>query len=111
MLDFQDDMTTVFFGSDFAARFRRHRAGAAPKDVVGILGIVDEEALEGRVMTASRALRSPAICDVRADDVLEVLDEMPSMGIQTGTRFRVLDQPKRVNDGEEIEALLGSVSP
>lgn len=110
MLDLEEDMTEVFFGDDFAARFVRHRAGAAAKDVVGILGIADEEALEGRVVASARQLRAPAVCDVLADDVLEVVDELPAFGIKAGTRFRVLDKPRRVNDGAEMEALLGSVS-
>lgn len=110
MLDLEDDMAEVFFSDDFAARFVRHRAGATPKDVVGILGIADEEALEGRALTSARQLRAPALSDVLANDVLEVVDELPAFGIQAGTRYRVLDKPRRVNDGAEMEALLGSVS-
>lgn len=111
MLDFEDDMAEVFFGADFAARFLRHRAAVDSKTVVGILGIADEDALNGRVIAAARVLRAPALSDVRADDVLEVLDAMPSLGVMAGACFKVLEQPKRVNDGAELEALLGSVSP
>ncbi|SFF14822.1 hypothetical protein [Paracidovorax wautersii] len=109
MLHLEEDMRTVFFGSDFAARFRRHRAGELAREVVGIVGTVDDEALEGRVFAASRTLRYPADCELRADDVLECLDEAASQGIKVGTRFRVLEAPRRVNDGAEMEALLGSV--
>jgi hypothetical protein len=110
VLDFEDDMAAVFFGADFAARFLRHRAAVESKAIAGILGIADEEALEGRVIAAARVLRVPALSDVRVDDVLEVLDAMPALGVLAGARFKVLDQPKRVNDGAEMEALLGSVS-
>ncbi|GKS96947.1 hypothetical protein [Acidovorax sp. SUPP2825] len=110
MLDFEDDMANVFFGSDFAGRFLRHRAGAESKIIVGIFGVADEEALEGRVIAAARVLRGPAVSDVRADDVLEAVDPIPSLDVLAGARFKVIDQPKRVNDGAEKEALLGSVS-
>lgn len=110
MLGIEDDMAGVFFGSDFAARLQRRRAGVDPKVITGILGIADEEGLEGRVIASARVLRTPALSDVRADDVLETLDAMPSLGIAVGARFRVLEAPKRVNDGAEMEALLGSVS-
>ncbi len=109
MLDLEDDMRGVFFSADFAARFQRTRTGQAVKQVVGILGIADDEALEGRAMAAARTLRLPSYSDVRADDVLQALDDMPSLGVPAGTRFKVLDQPRRVNDGAEMEALLGSV--
>lgn len=109
MLDLEDDMRGVFFSDDFAARFQRTRAGQAAQDVVGILGIADDEALEGRVIAAARTLLLPAASDVRSGDTLQALDNLPSIGVPAGTRFRVLDVPRRVNDGAEMEALLGSV--
>lgn len=109
MLDLGDDMRTVFYGGDFAATFRRHRRATAPKEVVGILGIADEDALDGKALAVARTLRMPSGCDVGADDVLEVVTGMPCLGVPEGARFRVLDKPARVNDGAEMEALLGSV--
>lgn len=111
MLHLEEDLATVFYGDDFAAKFLRHRVSTPPKDVAGILGIADEDALAGKVIAAARTLRMPSGSDVRADDVLEVLVGMPSMGVPAGTRFKVLERPERVGDGSEIEALLGSVAP
>jgi hypothetical protein len=109
MLDMGEDMSTVFYGGDFAATFMRHRPATAPKEVAGILGIADEDALDGKALTVARTLRMPSGCDVRADDILEVVTGMPSLGVLEGARFKVLDKPVRVNDGSEMEALLGSV--
>ena len=111
MLDFEEDMAEVFFSDDFATRFERVRAAAAPLAVAGILGIADEEALEGRVIATVRVLRLPAACDVRVGDVLVALDSMPSQGIEVGARFKVLEPPQRVIDGAEMDALLGSAPP
>lgn len=110
MLDFREDMRTVFFGSDFASTFSRQRASVPDVDVVGILGIADDEALDGKVIAAARVLRMPTDLDVRADDVLIVRQAIPDLGVAIGARFKVLEKPKRVNDGAEMEALLGSVS-
>jgi hypothetical protein len=111
MLDLEADMDTVFFGPDFATTFTRHRPPAADLNVVAILGVADEEALGGHVVTAARTLRMPATVDVRADDVLLVTQVMPGMGVSVGDRFTVIDEPRRVTDGMEMEALLGSVRP
>ena len=109
MLDLENDMATVFYGADFTATFTRQRAATADVNVVLIFGVVDEEALDGRAMAASRLVRMPATQDVRADDVLVAVHAIPGQGIAAGARFRVLDNPQRVNDGMEMEALLGSV--
>lgn len=109
MIDLEDDMRGVFFSADFATRFERTRAGQAANEVVGILGVADDEALDGHAMAAARTLRLPSGSDVRADDVLQALEAMPLLDVAVGTRFKVLDQPQRVNDGAEMEALLGSV--
>lgn len=111
MLNLEEDLATVFYGADFAARFVRHRASTTTKEVAGILGIADAEALDGKVIAAARTLRLPSGSDVRADDVLEVLTGMPSQGVLVGARFRVLQKPERVGDGAEMETLLGSVAP
>lgn len=109
MLDLEADMRDVFFSAEFSARFQRTRAGQAATEIVGILGIADDDALDGHAIAAARTLCLPSSSDVRADDVLQALDDMPSFGVPLGTRFKVLDQPRRVNDGTEMEALLGSV--
>lgn len=110
MLDLEEDMATVFYGSDFAATFTRQRPSVADVDVTAIFGVVDEEALEGRAMAATRKVQMPVTQDVRADDVLVAKAAIPALNIAAGARFRVLDNPQRVNDGMEMEALLGSVS-
>ena len=70
MLNLEEDMTTVFYGPDFANTFTRQRPAAADVDVTVIFGVVDEEALDGRSMAATRKVQMPATQDVRADDVL-----------------------------------------
>lgn len=111
MLDLEEDMATVFYGPDFATTFTRQRPSVADVDVVLIFGVVDKEALEGRAMAATRKVQMPVTQDVRADDVLVAKEAIPALSIAVGARFRVLDNPQRVNDGMEMEALLGSVSP
>lgn len=111
MLDLEEDMASVFYGSDFASTFTRHRPSVADVDVTVIFGVVDEEALDGRAMAATRKVQMSATQDVRADDMLVAKDAIPGHHIAAGARFRVLDNPQRVNDGAEMEALLGSVSP
>lgn len=110
MLDLEEDMAAVFYGPDFATTFSRQRPSVADVDVVLIFGVVDEEALDGRAIAATRKVQMPASQDVRADDVLVAVQAIPGQNIAAGARFRVLDNPQRVNDGMEMEALLGSVS-
>lgn len=110
MLHLDHDMDAVFFGPDFAARFRRQRGPGDVKDVVGILGIADKEALEGRVVASARTLLMPGCSDVKADDVLTSLEDISALGVCAGTAFKVIDVPRRINDGAELEALLGSVA-
>lgn len=109
MLNLEEDLAAVFFGDDFTATFLRQRPLAPDVEVAVILGVVDDEALEGRAIAAVRTARMPATADVRADDVLVALAAIEGMGIDMYTRLRVLDNPQRVNDGMELEALLSSV--
>lgn len=109
MLDLEADLAAVFFGADFATPFTRQRPLVADVQVLGILGVTDEEALDARAIASTRSLRIPATADVRADDVLVAVQAIPAAGVAQGTKFRVLDMPQRVNDGMEYEALLGSV--
>lgn len=111
MLDLASDLHTVFFGPDFATPFVRTRHGLDAVPVVGILGAVDEEALEGRVMAAVRELRLPASYDLRAGDELTAAEAIPALGVAIGAAFRVLEPPQRDVDGAEQIVLLGSATP
>lgn len=109
MLDLAGDLATVFFGADFATPFTRQRPGAADVTVMAIIGAVDSEALEGRAMSAVRTAHFSAGQDVRAGDKL-IASQAASPEVPAGTAYRVLDTPRRVNDGLELEALLGSAT-
>jgi hypothetical protein len=102
------DLVAVFYGADFAQLFARRRNGVDDVELRAILGTADDQALEGRAMAASRIARFPAGLDVRVDDRLVALEDWP--GVPTGTTFRLLDNPQRVVDGLEVEAVLGSAS-
>jgi len=108
MIDHARDLAEVFFGEDFAIRFVRLRSATADLELRAILGSVDDEALEGRVVAAARTALYATGPDVRVGDQLRVLEDgWP--GVPVGTTFKVLDIPRRVNDGSETKALLGSV--
>jgi hypothetical protein len=109
MLDLDRDLREVFYGDDFALTFSIERQGAVVGTAAGILGVIDDEALDGRVIAAERTLRLPSIHDLRDRDVLIMQADEPTIGVRVGDRFRVLDAPQRVNDGSEMEALLSSV--
>lgn len=109
MIDHAHDLATVFYGPEFATHFRRVRPSAADVDVMVIVSAVDEEALEGRVVTAVRTARFVAGQDVRADDVMVAMQAI-GVEVPVGTAFRLLEKPRRVNDGLELEALLGSAT-
>ena len=112
MLDLlADDIDSVFFGADFARTFTRYRPLADGVEFAAIFGMADEEVLEGRSLAAARVLRLPANVDLRAGDVVTAVQAIDAMGVSAGTQFRVLEMPVRVNDGMELEALLGSVTP
>lgn len=110
MLDLADDLRDVFFGADFAVPFTRRRLAADDVTVQLILGTVDDEALDGRAMSAVRVAHFAAGQDVRADDKL-LAQQAVGPDVPAGTAYRVLDTPRRVNDGLELSALLGSAVP
>lgn len=110
MLDLAEDLATVFFGPDFATPFTRQRHAAADVPVVVIIGVADDEALDGRALATTRTALMPATADVRADDVMVAVQAIPGTGIAAGQRFTVLDTPRRTVDGAEMEALLGSAA-
>ncbi len=109
MIDHAHDLATVFYGPDFASPFLRVRPLADDVEVMAILGTVDDDALEGRVIAATRTARFVGGQDVRADDRLIAVDPV-SADVPAGTAFRVLEKPRQVNDGLELEALLGSAT-
>lgn len=111
MLDLDHDLREVFYGGDFALTFSVERQGAVVAVVTGIVGVIDDEALDGRVIAAERTLRLPSTHDLRERDVLVAQGAEPTIGVRIGERLRVLARPQRVNDGSEMEALLGSVRP
>jgi hypothetical protein len=107
MIDLQGDIERVFYGPDFAALFLRRRPGVDDLAVPVIIGTQDREALEGRAMAANRHATFPASRDVQLDDLL-VAQEAVS-GYPSGTIFRVMARPQRVNDGLEMEAQLSAL--
>jgi len=111
MLDLDRDLREVFYGDDFALTFSIERQGAVVGSATGILGVIDEEALDGRVIAADRTLRLPSIINLRERDVLIAQADEPTIGVRVGARLRVLAMPRRVHDGSEMEALLGSARP
>lgn len=110
MIDHAQDLATVFYGDDFATPFTRRRSVAVDVTVMVILGTVDADALDARARAATRVGRFFAGQDVRADDLL-IAEAAAGPEVPIGTTFKLLDKPRRVNDGLEVEALLGSVTP
>ena len=88
----------VYFGDDFAVEVTRQRQGADEVSFRAIFGVADLDALQGYALNAEAMLRWPEGPDVRADDRLTI----------DGRTFVVLETPRRVVDGRELEALLGS---
>ena len=109
MIDHQSDLAAVFYGADFAARFTRRRPAAPDLELRAILGTVDDDALDGRAIAATRMARMPAGQDVQLDDLLIALERI-DVDTPVGTAFKVLDRPRRVVDGNELELLLGSAT-
>ncbi|MBN9411342.1 MAG: hypothetical protein J0H69_19530 [Burkholderiales bacterium] len=103
----EDDLAAVFYGPDVATPFRRHRPAVEPAPVWAIVGVVDAEEFEGRVLAAQRTAQMPASADVRVGDELEALAAVDA-SMPIGTRFKVLEGA-RVVDGREFRALLGGV--
>jgi len=108
MIDHARDLAEVFFGEEFAIRFVRLRSATEDIEVRAILGSVDDDALEGRVVAAARTVHFAAGQDVRVGDQLRALED-GGPDVPIGTTFKLLDTPRRVNDGNEMRALLGSV--
>lgn len=107
MIDAAADLAAIYAGPEFALTFTRSRDGAADLDVRVIVGTVDEEALQSHIVARQCKVSFATGADVRADDVLTAVDVVDAV-TPAGTRFVVLAEPKRINDGLECEALLGS---
>lgn len=107
MIDHAADLAEVFYGPDSAYPFTRKRPGFADVTVMVIMGADDRSALEDRVIATHRLGRFVASQDVRAGDLLVAQQEVP-LQLAQGAALRVLEAPERVNDGMEMEALLGS---
>lgn len=107
-MDFAADLDRVFFAPPFAFPFLRVRPATAAVDVWLIVGIEDDTVLDGRAVAQRRTAHFAAGKDVRVDDVLVAVRDV-SREIRAGDSFRVIEPPRRVNDGMEMEALLSSV--
>ena len=81
MLDLEDDMRGVFFSADFAARFWRTRAGQAGQEVVGILGVADDEALQGRVIAAAWSGKLKTGCTMVGLSAMMLFSEVEMVNI------------------------------
>lgn len=110
MIDPAADLAAILAAPDFAKSFRRIRPLAEPVDVRMIVGTVDEEALQRYALSCVRKALFAAGSDVRVDDEILALEAV-DINIPEGTMLKVLDIPQRVNDGLEVEALLGSATP
>jgi hypothetical protein len=109
VIDAASDLAGIFASDDFAKSFTRVRTAVANVEIRAIIGAIDDEVLEGRSIAAIRKALYPAGTDVRADDKLVALVDI-DVTMPAGTVLKVLEKPKRVNDGLEVEALLGSAT-
>lgn len=109
----------VFYDTDgFGTPCARRRPGVGDVPFVGIVGAVDELALDGYAVTAEHSLRYPTTaidldqgdtvivgCDRDADGAVILVGDQ----VQGGTPYKVRREPWRINDGAETAALLSSV--
>lgn len=89
----------VFYGPEFAREFTH-----APTGVVfrAIFGVADQHALDGYAITAEFEIQYPS-ASVTLRDGDHVID--------SGTVWKVRENPMRINDGQESSVLLSRVSP
>jgi len=109
VIDLASDLAAIYAGPEVAKSFRRVRPSAADVTVRMIIGTVDDEVLEQKAIAVVRKASFMAGQDVKVDDKVEALEAI-DITMPAGTVLRILDQPKRVNDGLEVEALLGSAT-
>lgn len=108
MIDHAHDLATVFYCPEVAHPFIRRRNGVADLLVMVIFGLEDVDVLDDRARAAQRAGRFVAGQDVRVGDQLIAQADVEP-GLLAGSALTVLEPPRRVVDGREMEALLGSV--
>lgn len=78
------------------------------KKFTAIVGAVDVEALDGYVMNAEMQLNYQThSVTLRADDVVHELNQAGDFV----AAWRLLEHPRRVNDGHETVAILGRAQP
>lgn len=106
MIDLAADVAAIFGGPEFSVRLTRRRAGAPDLEIRMVIGVVDDEVLEGRALAAVRKGAFPTTTDVRADDLLIAVDDVDA-SMPAGSVLQALDNPRRICDGLESEVLLG----
>lgn len=109
MIDLASDLAAIYAGPEFAKRFDRVRTAVPNLEVRLIMGSGDDDALEGRAVALVRKASFALGTDVRVDDMLVALEAVDPL-TPAGTVLRVIDHPRRINDGLEVEALLGSAT-
>ena len=92
-----EDLSVFFDAADFGVTVIRQRPAALPLAFNAIVGIADQETMQGHVVAAQQEARF-ASADVVQGDTLVV----------SGTPFRVL-RVDRANDGAEMLAYLSSL--
>lgn len=116
-MTFEADLD-VFYGPPFGVGCARRRSAVDDIPFRGILGSVDELALEGYAVTAEYGLRYPTAevdldegdrvlvgCNVDADGAVVLVAGIA----QGGTAYKVRTEPRRINDGAETAAILSSI--
>lgn len=114
----EGDMAVFYDPDGFGRPCVRRRPSVADVPFVGILGAVDEIALEGYAVAAEHSLRYPSdAVDLDEGDLVLVGVERDAAGgvrlvdgaAQGGVRYRVRTEPRILNDGAESGALLSRV--
>lgn len=95
-----EDLDVFFDTDDFASACTRQRVGAPDWPFKGILGVVDQEALQGYAITAEHYLTYPtATVTLLEGDLIST----------SGQLYKVRREPTRVEDGNVSHALLSKV--
>lgn len=95
-----EDLDVFFDTGDFASACIRQRVGTPDLPFKAILGVVDQEALQGYAITAEHYLTYPTAA--------ATLLEGDHIGIGS-TLYKVRREPTRVEDGNVSHALLSKV--
>lgn len=117
-MPFEADLR-IFYGPPFGVACARRRLGEDDVPFRGILGAVDELALDGYAVSAEHGLRYPtAWVDLdEGDRVLTGVVTTAAGAVvlvtgeaQGGTEYRVRQEPRRINDGAESFVELSSIA-